>query len=203
METSTKLQALLSEDFESKFFIIDNHPARLRQLMLEDSLVIELREAIRTGEIAWEQVEEFVSTIADGFKKGFTLDGDIALCAIAVAVEGFNSKFSYEYLETLSKSKATVLRKPSWIARECLQAIKDVKTSSHKFISDKRYREFPIVKFHIQRPPGGYFFCYDEGEVFWKFFGDPIMCCWDSAQEAQKHLSSVDIIRVSVDNKLV
>jgi hypothetical protein len=202
METSPKLQALLSEDFDSKYFIIDNHPGRFRLLLLGDSLVIELRESIKSGEITWEQLESFVSDIASGFKKGFALEGDIALCAIAVAIEDFDSKFSYEYLDTLAKSKAAVLRKPSWVARECLETKKDIETSSHKFISDNGYREFPVVKFHIQRPPGGYFFGYDA-EVFWKPFGDPIMRCWDSAQEAQKHLSSGDIIRVSVDNKLV
>jgi len=87
--TPLKLQVLLSEDFELKFFCADNNATRFRLILLEDNSVIELREAIRIGEITWEQLEAFVNTIVNGYQHGFTLDGDIALCAIAVAIEEF------------------------------------------------------------------------------------------------------------------
>ena len=137
-----KLAVLLSDDFEFKYCMLD-YPARLRLLMLEDNSVTELHEAIRVGEISWEQLKEFVDTIVSGFKPGFTLDGDIALCAIAVAIEDFESEFSEEYLNKLSKLKAAEVRKPVRVAIECLRALCEKQTKAVEEL-DKQLAENPV-----------------------------------------------------------
>lgn len=122
------LKKLLSEEFNGKYFPLDLTDSSYYKLSRDES-VIELREALKSGVITWDELREVVDHIADMIKPGFSLGNQTTLCAIAVAIEELPSQFTGEFFEVFSQSRAAAIGKISRMARRCIEYIKDINDS--------------------------------------------------------------------------
>lgn len=96
----------------------------LRNLMERSAEVQDLRAHLRSGEVVEADIRVFVETLLFEFKVGEHLAGDLALAAIAVALEPFQfseSGFAAEYIRDLANILRSEMRTSSRVARACLR----------------------------------------------------------------------------------
>jgi len=89
--------------------------------MLQTDEVTALRYGIRSGAIGEEDIHEFIAEILHNFAPGVRYAEDIAVCALAVALEDHYSRFAEEYLIDLASVRSRELSFASRIAAECLK----------------------------------------------------------------------------------
>jgi hypothetical protein len=125
---NTIFEELLSEEFDSKYFLVEMTDSLYSKLS-HDELVIKLHNFLESGIVTWNELREVVDKIAGTIEPGFSLNNQIALCAIAVAIEKLPSQFTGEFLDTLSRSRAPEIGKVSRIARKCIEYFKEIQDS--------------------------------------------------------------------------
>lgn len=89
--------------------------------MLQSDEVAMLRYSIRSGAVGEEDIREFVAEVLNVFDPGVRYEEDIAVCAVAVALEDHYSLFAEEYLIDLASVRSRELSFASRIAAECLK----------------------------------------------------------------------------------
>lgn len=99
--THDSLAALSTEDFDVSVGPILQAEHLWRRLN-QSIYVRRLREALNQGEVTDHDVGDFVSTQVSQFRSGERLNGELALAAIAVALESRWTTFADEYLNILS-----------------------------------------------------------------------------------------------------
>jgi len=116
--TSSLLDSLTHANFQQSVgFILP--PRAFRRVLLKNKTVRLLDEAIRVGQITEQAVRDFASSQAIQYKVGESLPGDIALAALAVALESNPAHFAEEYLCDLARLHLPEMATSTRIAREC------------------------------------------------------------------------------------
>src|SRR5690349_12486915 len=95
--TSRHLQFLLTDEFGDAVGFIPP-PAVLHRVLQRAPGVHAVRLALRHGEITEPLVREFVASLAAGYSPGRALPGDLALAALAVAMEYWPPSYAEEFL---------------------------------------------------------------------------------------------------------
>lgn len=115
------LQTLASEAFAVKVgFLLP--PLALRRQLQRFEAVRQIERAVREGAITETEVQEFTGDVVRHFQPGFLLPGELALAALAVALQFCPQDFAEEYLCHLARLNLAELRTAIRVARECLTA---------------------------------------------------------------------------------
>jgi len=118
--TSLLLLRLLTEEFHDSIGVL-LPPAALRRQLVNSSDVRALATGIRFGEVTADETREFVGMIMKEFRPGEYFHNNLALAALAVAMETWSSEFVEEYLLDLARLTAPELNISARIARECIK----------------------------------------------------------------------------------
>jgi hypothetical protein len=112
------LQALLSDEFELKYGLLDSASAIRAALSLAPE-VIAVRREIYAVALPLTSVRAFTNEIMRDFRTGVQFEHATTLCGIAVALEPFPGEFTTEFFADLSELDLAELRKPIAVARLC------------------------------------------------------------------------------------
>lgn len=114
------LDTLLTAEFEDSLgFVLP--PAAFRLVLHRSQVVRQLSKSIRRREITAKSIRRFVSEQVNQLKKGEWLKGDVALAAVAVALETIKDPVADEYLTTLGNLRVPEMPTSTRVARECLK----------------------------------------------------------------------------------
>ena len=116
-------QALLRQLLDDEFVISLGYvlpPAAMRLVLRRHPLVKKIRLAIRHGALAESDVTSFAADVTAPFQPGARLPGDLALAALAVALEDLPADFAEEYLYKLAGLRLAEMTNSIRVARECL-----------------------------------------------------------------------------------
>jgi hypothetical protein len=97
-------------------------PAPLRRVLQDSPDVQRLERALRYGQVTSQEISEFVEQILKEFRRGELFRHDIALAALAVAMEHWNNPFAEDFLIDLARTQRPEFRASFRIARESLKA---------------------------------------------------------------------------------
>ncbi len=93
----------------------------MRRLLRRTSEVAAVRQALREGAITEDTIRGFVSILVQDLRIGQQLPHELALAALAVALETRPTDFVEEYLYDLSRLRLAELSMCIRVARECLK----------------------------------------------------------------------------------
>ena len=113
-------EALTSDAFVLSAGLIST-PEALRRFLLRSEMVNDIRESLRRGSITEDSIREFVSSLMKGFHVGSRFEHEMALAALAVALERRPTDFAEEFLLDLAKLKLAEMPLCVRVARECLK----------------------------------------------------------------------------------
>lgn len=113
------LETLASEAFAVEVGFLLPPPA-LRRRLQRSSVVRQVAQAVRLGMITEADVRTFAEQMVRHFKPGYLLPGELALAALAVALEFCPQDFAEEYLCHLARLRLSELGTALRVARECL-----------------------------------------------------------------------------------
>jgi hypothetical protein len=119
------LNAIRGDDIQAKGFLISTAEA-LRAFLRDRPEVVSLRRAINTGEITSVDIKIYVEELLRSFRAGRKFTDEIALAAIAIAVETFPGAFAEEYLENLANLRIQELPLATRVARLSLSRRREV-----------------------------------------------------------------------------
>jgi hypothetical protein len=119
--TSILLRRLETDDFHDSIGFMLPPPA-LRRVLQGSPDVSVLDAAIRDGGITDRDIRTFVGRLMEGFRVGVPFRDDLALAALAAAMENWDSAFAEEYLDHLARLNRAELNASVHVARECLKA---------------------------------------------------------------------------------
>jgi hypothetical protein len=97
-------------------------PVPMRRVLQRSPAVRALEAALRYGLIAETELRGFVSELMRAFRPGEVFQHDVALAALAVAMEHWHNRFAEEYLLDLARVQRSEFRCSFRVARECLKA---------------------------------------------------------------------------------
>lgn len=118
--TLDALEQLTSEHFIASVGTISS-VAGLRRYLARSPFIKAIREALSSGEISEERVRRFSNHLLRDFRPGELFAHELALAAIAVALEGRRTEFAEEFLLDLARLSIAEMPWSSPIAREsCL-----------------------------------------------------------------------------------
>ena len=117
---TSKLTALLSDEFDVAIGPIVRPPA-LRRVLAANPAVRAVTGGLASGEISETSIEEFVRECIAGYAPGQRVPGELALAAVAVAIERTQSEFAQRFLELLRGCFGPDLRVAPRVAAECLE----------------------------------------------------------------------------------
>jgi hypothetical protein len=118
---SALLLDLTTDDFNDSIGVV-LPPSPLRHVIQRSSQVRRIGEALRYGQITEQDIRRFVAQMLREFKPGELFRHDIALAALAVAMEHWGDGFAEEYLIDLARIERPEFRAAYRVARECLKA---------------------------------------------------------------------------------
>lgn len=103
MKTAVELlSSLVSHEFLDAIGVVTSASA-LYRLLRGEPLVRALRKCLASGELSEDGVRRYVAGLSRDFQSGTQFPHEIALAAIAVALESWNSSFADEYLRDLAR----------------------------------------------------------------------------------------------------
>lgn len=118
--TSAILRRLTSDDFVASLACVAT-PGGLRRALSRREEVLLVRRAIAQGEVTESSIRRFVSDLLCDFKRDERFPHEVALAAIAVAVEKRVTDFVEEFMLDLARLKLAELPLAIRVARECLK----------------------------------------------------------------------------------
>ena len=119
--TSPLLDRLASDEFtDAVGFVLPPAPLRRALQLSED--VRQLAAELRLDQVSKVDVREFVGRLLAVFRPGELFRHDVALAALAVAMESWPDSFAEEFLLDLARVHRPEFRASYRIARECLEA---------------------------------------------------------------------------------
>ncbi len=114
------LSQLVSEEFAMQFWHIATPPAVYRALK-RSRVVGDISNALKTGQLTEDVIGEFVSGLMNDLRENEPFQHDLAMAAIAVALEDRASDFAEAYLQSLAALQIAQMPMSSRVARECLR----------------------------------------------------------------------------------
>jgi len=114
------LEQLKSEDFAVSVGFLSTAGA-LRRFLGRTSEVAAVRQSLREGAITENTIRGFVSALIESLRIGERLPHELALSALAVALETRPTDFADEFLRGLARLKLAELSLVIRVARECLK----------------------------------------------------------------------------------
>lgn len=93
----------------------------IRAFLLLRNEVPQLRDSLREGRVTDDDLREFVTDLLRAFRPGERLAEQVALAALAVALETRHSDFTDSFLEQLASSPLAELGPASQVACACLK----------------------------------------------------------------------------------
>jgi hypothetical protein len=108
-------------------------PTATHRYLARCAEVRELREGLRQGAITEETIREFVSSLMSSFHVGQRFEHEMALAALAVALERRPTDFAEEFLLDLAKLKLAEMSLCIRVARECLKQRMTMTQNTGKF----------------------------------------------------------------------
>jgi hypothetical protein len=119
--TSPLLLRLGTDEFNDDIgFVLP--PVAMRRKLRRSPAVSDVNTALRYFQITIAEVRDFVSSLLMDFRPGEVFQHDIALAALAVAMEDWPNPFAEEYLLDLARVCRSEFRSSFRVARECLKA---------------------------------------------------------------------------------
>ena len=141
------LERLRGDDFNFSIGFLHS-PAAVRRSLMKSPFVRHVAAALRFGAITEGIIQEFVSSIMAEFTNGLRLQNDLALAALAVALELRPTEFAEEYLHDLARLDLAEMRTSINVARECLKSRCSVpkhQAKSFVFPSNEKPPSRPLV----------------------------------------------------------
>lgn len=127
------LDRLASDEFVLSVGFLST-PSSLRRLLQRAKEVAEIRESLKQEAITDDTLRRFVSRLLEDFRRGERFVHELALAALAVAVERRPTDFADEYLHDLARLQIAELSMAIRVARESLKhRIRVAETSSKLF----------------------------------------------------------------------
>jgi hypothetical protein len=127
------------EDLTSDEFILSaglvSTPEALRRFLLRSHAIHGIRESLRQGLITDETIREFISSLMKEFSVGRRFAHEMALAALAVALERRPTNYAEEFLSDLAKLRLAEMPLCIRVARECLKHRATVARNAHKDFS--------------------------------------------------------------------
>lgn len=121
--TSPALLYLATDQFSDQAgFVLP--PGPMRRRLLRDSHVQMLESMLRYDLVTASEIREFVSALMVDSRPGEIFRHDIALAALAVAMEHWRRPFAEEYLRDLAGTRRAEFRCSFRVALECLEVRK-------------------------------------------------------------------------------
>lgn len=118
------LEKLKSDEFVMKFSFISN-PRAVHGALQRSEEVRDLRSALRSGEITDETLRSFTAELLSHLEEGRLFEHELALAAIAVALETRSTAFAEEYVLDLARLELAELPAAIRVAREaCRERLK-------------------------------------------------------------------------------
>lgn len=93
----------------------------LRLVLSQRPEVSAVRRALAEGALAFPDVRDFVSTLLMDLRRGERFPHDVALAALAVALEDHPGDHAAAYLEDLARTRIAELRASPIVAAACLR----------------------------------------------------------------------------------
>jgi hypothetical protein len=118
--SSRVLEQLTSDEF---FFSAAglSTPSALRRFLGRRPEVAAIGEALLQGAITEDSLRRFVSRLTVDFRRGERFVHELALAALAVAVEKRPTDFAEEFLHDLARLRIAEVSMAMRVARECLE----------------------------------------------------------------------------------
>jgi len=114
------LEHLRSDDFlYHRSFLIILPPSSMRHVLQGSSFVQDINNAVKSGEITESDIREFATSI--NVKRGELCSDDLALAALAVALEDVETDFAHEYINDLAALNICEISTGKYVAREILR----------------------------------------------------------------------------------
>jgi hypothetical protein len=115
------LDQLVSDEFCGRLFFVAT-PTALRRLLQRSPEIRSIRKNLEIGILDEETVSRFVNTLMSDFVSGSPFVHDLAISAVAVALEKRGTKFADRFLADLAQVQAAEMSMSVRVARECLRA---------------------------------------------------------------------------------
>jgi hypothetical protein len=112
------LEQLKSDEFAVSVGFLAT-PRSLRQFLAGSKEVLAVREALRQGAISENAIRRFVSSLMADFHRQERFSHELALAALAVAMETRPTNFAEEYVQDLARLDLEELSLCVRVAREC------------------------------------------------------------------------------------
>lgn len=149
---STILEALKADAFKASIGSLTS-PKALRRSLLHRPEVASVREALRNGHISEGTIERFVDSLMADFQRGTQFPHELALAALACALDGRRTEFAYNYLLDLARlQKFSELDIAPKIGGQCLQEwSRAAKVRTENFKSSNRLtRHLRANRTHVE-----------------------------------------------------
>jgi hypothetical protein len=114
------LERLTSDDFILSTACVATSEA-LRHFLTRSEEVRDIRKAIEQGAITEEFIRVFVARLMEAFHAGERFEHEMAITALAVALERRPTDFAEEFLMDLAKLKLAEMPLCIRVARECVK----------------------------------------------------------------------------------
>jgi hypothetical protein len=147
------LEHLKSEEFALSVGFLSTAPA-LRRFLARSGEIRDIREGLRQGAISDDTLRRFVSSLLQDFQRDERFRHELAVAAVAVAIERRDTDFAEEFLHDLAHLKVAEISLCAQVARECLDHRVSV------------IRDVPRV-FDLRRPAGNGPFSISASPLLW------------------------------------
>jgi hypothetical protein len=114
------LGALKSNDFHARAGFVAT-PTALHRLLRKSREVQAIRKGLETGELGEQMIHKYVDSLMNDLRPGQPFQHDLAISALAVALEKRGTEFAEEFLQDLARLKAAEMSMSIRVARECLK----------------------------------------------------------------------------------
>jgi len=111
------LEALLSEGFQAEAGMLTSWQG-MRRFLLKSKTVSDLRDSIARGAVTENAIQRFVDHLGDDFEKGKQFPHELALGALAVALEERSTPFVDHFLLDLARLNIIEMSLCPFVARE-------------------------------------------------------------------------------------
>ena len=120
------LEVLKTEEFlYHDSFLIELPPSPMRHVLQKSSFVQDINNAVKSGEITERDIREFAASIR--VERGKKSIDDLALAAVAVALEDIETDFAHEYINDLAALNVSEIVLSRYVAREVLKETEKTK----------------------------------------------------------------------------
>jgi hypothetical protein len=118
--TGDVLSELVSEGFLLEVGFLST-AGSVRRFLARSRVVADIRKALRDGTLTERDLRHFVTFLMHDLRAGERFEHEMAVAAIAVALERRATAFAEEYLGELARVKVAEMCLCSRVARECLK----------------------------------------------------------------------------------